>query len=279
MYHWHRDTAQIMMWLIHITILFAISWLYQRKIHLDVSPIIYWCGLAAKLSAGICLGFIFSSYYAYGDTFDFFHEAKRIADLPFREYINLQLSPSDYTTTEHPRVLVFSKILSVFVLLTGGSYWISSLYFSLASFFASWYLIAQVSRFYPGIRHLSIVCFLFIPSIVFWSSGILKDALAFTALSLMVAIFLKWHHTQKLSLWHLLLGIASLLILLRIKHYLLITFLIFLGLALFYRFWKRQSGMKWAAIPVLLLMLFFTGGGRYTSVDHFVRNRLIGSKA
>ena len=39
-----------------------------------------------------------------------------------------------------------------------------------------------------------------------------------------------------------------------------------------------KNGVEFAATYfIMLLMLFFTGGGRYTSIDHFLRNRLIGS--
>lgn len=239
-------------WIIHIVILGSISMLFYQRFNAGFPLWIYLSGLILKLTAGISLGLIFYHYYQRGDTIVFFEEAKRVSELPFKEYFSTVFSPSNYTTSSHPRVLFFIKFLSFFTLITGNSYWISSLYLSIISFFSSWYFVISISRLFPSKKAVITFSFLFIPTIIFWSSGILKDTLAFSALLFMICTVLKIYANEKMKLLEWILSIISIFLLLKIKHYLLISFILFIGLLIFMKFITKSFKHKLIACIVVI---------------------------
>ena len=139
----------MMYWVIHILIVGMISLLFYRQFHADFPGWIYWSSLLLKLAAGVVVGLIFFHHYEMGDTIVFFNEAVEISTLPLRDYLTNLVSPSTYETTHQPRVLFFVKFLSFFTLITGNSYWLSSLYLSLISYFSTWYFVITLSRLIP----------------------------------------------------------------------------------------------------------------------------------
>lgn len=94
------------------------------------------------------------------------------------------------------------------------------------------------------------------PSVVFWSSGILKDTLGYSAIVLLVGISLKVYHRKHIPYIEWGLGLLGLIILYKIKHYLFVSYLIFIGLLLFFHFIQKvQFKQKFAAIAILSLAL------------------------
>ena len=228
-------------WVVHICIIGGISYLVFRKFHAGIHVYVYSSALIIKLIAGITVGLIFFNYYGQGDTIDFFTKSKSIAALPWRDYLVKLASPSNYSTSGQPRVLFFTKILSFFTFITGESYWLSSMYLSLISFFATWYLVTVFVRLSPQYKPVVIGCFLYIPTIVFWSSGILKDSLAFGALLFAIAATVKLYYLRKISISEFLIFGNSLFVLLKVKHYLLITYILFVGILLFLKLISQAS--------------------------------------
>jgi len=233
LFGWCIIAKQMIYWFVHIFILGTLAWLFYRKFHSGFSLWVYASALLMKLLAGIVVGLIFINYYQQGDTIVFFEKSQVIASLPFTEYLANLFSPSNYLTTGQPRVLFFTKFLSFFTLITGESYWISSLYLSTISFFSSWYLVVTLAKQYKHLKEVFIVCFLFIPTIVFWSSGILKDSLSFSALSYSVTLIIKLHKKDRVLIQEWLLSIIAIFMLYKVKHYLLIALILFVGLLIF----------------------------------------------
>ncbi len=73
-----------------------------------------------------------------------------------------------------------------------------SLYFSAISFFSSWFLVQKINRLFEGVQPAAILGFLFFPSVVFWSAGVIKESLAMAALFFLSLIFLKVWKREKL---------------------------------------------------------------------------------
>ncbi|MEM6735927.1 MAG: hypothetical protein AAGC64_06125 [Bacteroidota bacterium] len=228
-------------WIIHLVFLVVLATVCFKKLNTDLPLILFALTLILKLTAGLILGWIFTSYYQSGDTLVFFEKSKILAKLPILEYLKVIFSSSTYEVSAEPRVLFFTKFLSFFVRITSGSYWISSLYLSFISFCAAWYSVHVLKNIYPSILTISMVSFLLIPTVVFWSSGILKDSLAFSALAFLVSIVLKVYHKKRTSFFEMLLFIMGIFILLKMKHYLLISFLLLVGLLSFCALFKQSS--------------------------------------
>lgn len=241
-----------MMWTIHTALIGFIAIIAFNQFKQVIKPSIYWIALVLKLASGIILGWIFVAFYESGDTIHFFQEAKELASVPFNEYMEKLFEISSYQTTNQPRVVFFTKIISFLALITDGNYWISSLYLSLISFLSSCYFVTKLARLYPSLLKLSILCFLFIPTIIFWSSGILKDTLAYSAVLITVTTILSIYHSHIPSHSNKALTLVAIFILWRIKHYLLITLLLFAGVLFFLQLVKsKKTSTKWLAIAIL----------------------------
>ena len=188
----------------------------------------YWPALIVKCLAGISLGIIYSTYYDTSDTFIFFKLATSRADLAhtdFSSYLKYLFSAQDgYFLGEH-RTVFYTKITSVFAWITGNNYWITSLHYSMLSFFAAWYIANTTARIFPAYRIAACIAFLFFPSVVFWSSGIIKESLAMAALFFLVAVFLKLWVRERISVIQIVLSILCVIIVFNLKYYYLAVFL------------------------------------------------------
>lgn len=208
-----------MIYLINGLVLSLATLLIGRK---QPDQIWFFTGMILKLSAGLLLGWIFMNYYKGSDTFEYFDAAKSLTELPYREYwlkirgIEIGHFPNQ------PRAILFTKIVSVLILLTKGDYWIVSLYFSFVSFLAYWFFYRQIITTLPNLKWPVIIGFLLLPSTIFWSSGILKGAITNASLVFLSAMCLKLFFRKKIHPYELFLSAISLVILLYIKYYLLI---------------------------------------------------------
>lgn len=242
-------------WFVHIFLIGFLSYLAFKHLKSSFSPLIYWSALSLKLTAGIVLGLIFHYHYGSGDTLMFFEKAKKMSSLGIIDHFDELISDGSYRTNNHPRTLFFIKILSVFSLLTGNSYWITSLYLSLIGFISSWFFVITICRLFPHISTASTISFLYIPSVVFWSSGIMKDTLSSAALIFLVAILLKVVRLKKTSMIEAIIGLLSLLTLLKIKHYLFITFILFAALVSVFQLVKSlKNRFKWIYALIIITL-------------------------
>ena len=163
--------------------------------------------LVYKVAMGWLLGAIFFFYYRGGDTIHYFNDASLLAQLAyhnpteyFRVLVGWQAPPSALVYLNQPRALFFDKLLSVVAIFSYRNYWIGSVYLSLLSFGGCWKLANALSRRFPQHRAAAAAAFLFYPSVVFWSAGILKESVAVAAITLMVCQTLKLtthDHTPK----------------------------------------------------------------------------------
>ena len=154
--------------------------------------------MAYRVAMGWLLGYIFFSYYQQGDTINYFTDARQLAQLAYQyptNYVKIltgQLPPpTTLMYAEQPRALFFAKIVSIVNIFTFNNYWIASVYFSLISFWASWWLANYLSFRFPQHHYAAAVAFLFYPSVAFWSAGILKESIAVAAIVLIVYLFLR----------------------------------------------------------------------------------------
>lgn len=207
-------------------LLLVVIWRWKR----DTSPLhnFYLPALIAKCVAGVSLGIIYSTYYDTSDTFTFFQLAVDQADISRHDmgaYFNFLFSKQEgYFLGEH-RTIFYTKITSVLALITGNNYWITSLYYSLLSFFAVWYLSNTIARLFPEYKMAACIAFLFFPSVVFWSSGIIKESLAMTAVFFLTALFLKLWVKERISVLSILLAVICVITIFNLKYFYLAAFI------------------------------------------------------
>lgn len=211
---------------------------------------------------GWLLGHIFFSYYQLGDTINYFEDATQLAQLAYqrpvdywRVLVGWEASPGSLLFVNQPRALFFAKLVSVVNVFTNNNYWISSAYFSLLSFWASWLLANYLSGRFPRYRYAAVIAFLFYPSVVFWGSGILKESLAVTTILLIIYLTLRLvaqdYSQKRLVIFLLGLGLSAWL-LWAVKYYyaaVLLPTLFSVGVAR----WASLSEKLKTMLPVFLL--------------------------
>ncbi|HMG90344.1 MAG TPA: hypothetical protein VK589_09790 [Chryseolinea sp.] len=196
---------------------------------------LFWPSLVLKAAAGIGLGLIYLYYYRItADTFLFFEDAKKLTELARTDFFSyLQFLFVDDET--HPlweqivyfqsRALFMVKLTSLVGLITFDNYWIISLYFSMMSFFAAWKLTNVIVESFPSAKVAAIIAFLFFPSVVFWSSGVIKESVSMATLFFLCAVVVEKWEGKKLPWWEWVVFILSAWLLWRLKYYYLAVFL------------------------------------------------------
>lgn len=240
---------------------FVCAWIWKR----DTQPLhkLFWPALLAKCLAGIGLGIIYSTYYDPSDTFIFFKLACDQADVAredFGTYLNVLFTKEQGFFLGEYRTVFFSKITSVLALLTGNNYWISSLYFSLLSFFGAWYLSNTIARLFPNFKAAAVLAFLFFPSAVFWSSGIIKESISMAALFFLSAVFLKAWAKERIPVASFLLAIVCGMVIFKLKYYYLAAFLPITLSALIIKYLSEKLYVNRPAVVIALWIVILGCG-------------------
>ncbi len=251
--------------IVNVAVLMLISY---RLWHVDKSSLknFFWPALILKSIAGISLGFVYAYYYTVGDTFVYFLDGIKLAELARSDigtYLRFLWSGDesfyvwDQLSYRQPRAMFLSKITSVSCILSGENYWIISLHFSFISFLSAWTLTKKIVEFNDDVRPAAILAFLFFPSVVFWSSGVIKESLALAALFFLCFIFLKvWLHEKPgIAQWAI--AILSLWWLWNLKYYYLAIFLPVAITTLIARYLFSKLALEKLAAKVLLWMFVF----------------------
>ncbi|MGV3504418.1 MAG: hypothetical protein ACO1O1_11965 [Adhaeribacter sp.] len=205
-------------------------WRAQRKAGAGLK-MIFFPALGFKLLCGIGLGLLYQYYYGGGDTFRYHEQSLFLYDYFLdnpRAYLQLWLTDRFESETVRTSMIYpwysnsyFMVIwLSLLDIFTGGRYYLNSLYFSLFSFWGAWQLVRAVALVFPKWPQAAVAAFLFLPSVVFWSSGINKETIYLGALCLFLASVLQGVHAPGRKPWVYGAGLlAAAYVLWKIKFY------------------------------------------------------------
>ncbi|WP_258103729.1 hypothetical protein [Marinoscillum sp. MHG1-6] len=187
----------------HISFIAFVVWFFGTKANSELKPW-YYAGLIWRMALALIFGWTFFIHFEEGDTVHFFTKANELADLANvtpDQYIDYLLSSHFPHYKAEARNDFFIKIVSILSLLTNNNYWIISLYFSLLSFASVWYLYKNMVGLFPSHKYAAALGFLIFPGPIFWTSGILKDSIIFSAFLFITAICLKLLLRKKTSPW------------------------------------------------------------------------------
>lgn len=207
-------------------ILFALAKLTLN--HFSGSPIkpAFIPGLCLKLAAGIGLGLLYKYHYAGGDTFNYYNEAVKVSSLSgnnVADYIEFLFSGKGIPGMKYsgqPRALFMVKLVSIVNLITYENYWFTSMFFSFFSFLGLWTLAHRLSLIYSRSKWAIVLSLLFFPSVIFWSSGIIKESIAVGAIGFLLASFIGYiFHQQKIRPQYVLFDVIMIFLLWNTKYY------------------------------------------------------------
>lgn len=160
----------------------------------------YLFGLYAKVVGGLMFGIIYLYYYGYGDTVSYFESARALVNVFYDNpiaYFKLVLGPMDwdlynetfgYSTGwvvgwfyEDPRSYMVVRLISPLMIIAFRSYFLTTILVAYVSYEGVWRLYLMFVRYYPALMKPLAIGVLFIPSTVFWGSGIMKDPFTLAA--------------------------------------------------------------------------------------------------
>ena len=148
--------------------------------------------LTLKIVGALALGFIYQFYYGSGDTFIYHvHGSRHIWEAFMKSpslglhlfFADGKLEPELYDYFEKiwyfrdPRSYFIIRIAFIFDLLTFSTYSATAILFSVVGFMGGWMLFLTFFQKYPHLHRYFAVACLFVPSVIFWGSGLLKDTI------------------------------------------------------------------------------------------------------
>lgn len=186
-----------------------------------------------KVCGAVGVGFLYSSYYSGGDTFNYLH------DLELLE----QNASTGFLFKDQPRAWYFVTWVYLLYLLSSSNYWVLAAVLSTISFIGTW-------AFYQELKQLQIkrwtiqFALFFIPSVVFWTSGLMKETVSFTIINLVFYFLLCVRRKASDFGIHLFGALIFTLVLYYLKYYLFAPLLLVVILFLVIHFTKNKLSRK-----------------------------------
>jgi hypothetical protein len=193
----------------------------NRRLHASPEYRYYLSGIYAKLFGATFFSLIYFYYYEGGDTTAYFYSALAMRNLAFVEpveyfkqlmgdnsmrawtvYSEATAKPYQYVFFDN-RTFAVLQITSVLAIFTNKSFLLTTLLTATITFYGVWKCYRTFVSYFPDLSGKLAIGFLFMPSAIFWGSGIMKDTWAFSAVCLWVhgvdEIFFKKRNTVSRS--------------------------------------------------------------------------------
>ncbi len=255
------------MMLLHTIIILGFVYLFYRQLGKE-QPILFSFAFVSKAAGAVFLGYYYLHYAPANDTWSFFQMGCEVADLARTDisaYVDFVFTGQYKATVTHwlyfeDRTSAMVKFISFFCWVGGNNYWVCALYFSLISFFASWFLYFQIRNLKEEYANGAAVALFFIPSVVFWGSGVVKETLALAGILYLTALFVRWASGKRLVWWHGVVIIPALFFTWVFKYYWLAVFMAVLIPTVILLFVARKKALStwqwigsWSIIFIVLV--------------------------
>ena len=153
---------------------------------------------------------------------------------------------------------IFVKLLSVFDLFSFGKYYVNVIFYSFISMFGPIALFRVMSDVYPGKKLQVLLPAFFIPSFIYWTSGLHKEGLIFSGVSLIIYhLYFGWKEKRyPVKRW---LGVFfGLLILFVLRNFLMFLVVPAIIAWLLASRWPKFGFVVFTSVYLLFGVLFFT---------------------
>ena len=208
---------------IYLAIFYGLAYIIRPRVTTPETRKYFIPALSAKFFGAIALGLIYQFYYGGGDTFNYFTHGSRWIWEAFlsdpskgvkllleqggeRQAGTFEFSQNIWYYRDMKAFFVV-RIVAFIDLFTFHTYSATALFF------------AAVCRIYTNNHKWIALAILFIPSVIFWGSGILKDSLTFGALGWATYALFKTIETQDSKTLPIIIFIVSSWIIISIKSY------------------------------------------------------------
>lgn len=263
-------------------------------------------GLFASIFGSIFFCLIYNYYYGGGgDTIGYYISSKALNNLMYKNFgvylsiLSGHLTPENHSyfdsNTGYPwywndsQSFTTVRITSIFIIFGLKKFILTSVLIASVTYWGLWKLYRIFVNYFKDVNKLNIaIAVLFMPSTIFWGSGILKDSFTLAAAAWLVYSFFRIIIYKKNIIANVILIFFSIYILISIKPY--IFFAIFAGLIIVLTYYilknVRNSLIRIIILPIvftivmslggyILLTVSQTVGGAYSSIDNVVEKAYI----
>jgi len=234
-------------------------------------------GLLLKLIGAIGISIIYFYYYGTGDTIFYFKRAIFIDDILFDDFgVGLKLlfnNPMVYDSQTFGYFAIIKgfdmssllvvRLAAITNLFCLDSYLANAFIFSCLSYIGIWRLFNVFYELFPSKANLLAWSFLFIPSVFFWGSGILKDNVTLGFLGIFVSSFYYLFMKRRKILINIFLLVISTFVIGIIKSYILLALMPAIFTWAFFEFKNKikSQAVRAAITPILLVIMVPLGLG------------------
>lgn len=281
-----------------VFIYFTYRVFFYNKIETQPHYRYFWLGLFAKMASAIAFALIAMLVYE-GDTLEYFHGIQVMNNLfyynpisyfkilfngPLPEYFTLFNTntgwPAFYMWID-PNTFAVIRYLSPIGFFTFDSFIFTTIFVSIIAYSGIWKLYSLFAVKYPFIQRQLAIAILFMPSVLYWGSGILKDTMIMFALGWLLYAIHKLINNQ-IKLKYIFIVIICSYIIIIIKAYVFVVLLPSIAIWIFYERSKKIKNkvLRLISLPFFIVFSFvasiFSLGamseelGKFGSVDTMI---------
>ena len=217
-------------WIYNIIFLVIIGFFFLKSVKQSPFYSTLKIALPVKVACSIFIGLLYTYYYQGGDTFNYF-EAAEVYKKEFLSDFNSGLDlffswqgKEGMIFYFQPRALIVSRIAFFINLFTFSNFWVTSIYLGLFNLICTHIFIKKLHQLKLTSVFAGTVL-LFYPSIVFWSSGLLKESIVTGFLFLFLSTFIKLYKREKVRFPEYLIFAVSFVMIYLIKYYVAVLLL------------------------------------------------------
>ncbi len=196
--------------------------------------------LTVKIIGALAVGFIYQFYYGGGDTFAFHTHGSRIIWEAFLDdpvkglklfFANGVHSGDTFKYSSRiwyfrdPQTYLLIKITFLLDLFTFSTYSATAILFAVFSFTGIWAFYYTFYSKFESLHFRLTLAILFVPSVFFWGSGVLKDTLTLGCLGWMTYAFHQMVFKRNMSIVLIIIFFLTAFLTYSIKKYILLSFL------------------------------------------------------
>jgi hypothetical protein len=248
----------------------------KRKKEQNTVYVYYVRGLAFKIVAAIGFCLIYALYYQGGDTISYFNGAvalSKLRSVNFEHYFDLitgspNLKRWMYFTAEtgfppkymwrDPNTFFVSKVVSIIMIFSAQSFLTTTIILAALSYLGVWKLYLFFTDQYPLIYKRLAIALLFIPSVAFWGSGIMKDTFTYAGSVWFIYNIYKIFFKKEKILLNVVLALINASLVIVIKPYIFIALVPGTLIWIFFQRLKsiKNSALRTLSIPIILIVVF-----------------------
>jgi hypothetical protein len=223
-----------------ILIVYTVAYILRNRITDEITRPYFFPALTVKILGALALGFIYQFYYSGGDTYNFHTYGSRHIWEAFMENpatgfkllfgdgsneIGIYKYSSRIPFFHDRSSFTVIRIAAVFDLFTFSSYSATAVLFAVIGFIGLWMLFVTFYEVRPDLHRLIAIATLFIPSVVFWGSGLLKDTITLAGLGIATLLVKRIFLDKRVNIFSVILLLLCFYIIFSIKKYILLTYL------------------------------------------------------